>query len=108
MSSAAAVFALARRTSPAFITNLLELTYSKEEPAGTGAFRNKYVGSPVPLKRYRSTVALVAVLLEVIIPIIIKVLAPVAVKILVAESDATAAVDKLDFVARLKVFAMSA
>ena len=49
-----------------------------------------------------------AVLLEVIIPIIIKVLAPVAVKILVAELDVTSAVDKLDFVARLKVFAMSA
>jgi hypothetical protein len=46
--------------------------------------------------------------LEVIIPKIIKVLAPVAVKILVADSDATAAVDKLDFVARFKVFAMSA
>jgi hypothetical protein len=51
MSSEAAVFDPALRTSPEFITNLLELTYSKEEPAGTGAFLNKYVGSPELVKR---------------------------------------------------------
>jgi hypothetical protein len=50
----------------------------------------------------------VLVLLAVTMPMIIKVLAPVAVKILVAELDVTSAVDRLDFVARLKVFAMSA
>jgi hypothetical protein len=94
--------------SPAFRTNLLAEMYSNDEPAGTGAFFNRYVESPEEFFKYKSTVVLVLVLLAVTMPIIIKVFAPVAVKILVAESVVTSAVDRLDFVARLKVFAMSA
>jgi hypothetical protein len=93
--------------SPVFKTSLLAEIYSKEEPAGTGAFFRRYVESPDVEYKYKSIAVLVVDLLALTMPITINVEAPVAVRIVVAESDATAVVRRLDFVTRLKVFAMS-
>jgi hypothetical protein len=108
MSNALAVSELARKTSLAFIMILLPEIISKEEPAGIGALLIRNAGSPELGKRYTLPKALLPVLFEIKTLSRIKVAPPLTVITFVAELDVTSAVERLDFVVFVNVFAMSA
>ena len=99
---------LARITSLGATISLLPEIISRLDPAGIGAFLNKYVLSPDAVKRYTVALTLLPVLLEIKTLRMISVDELPAVRIVVRALLVTSAVDKLDLVVLVKVFAMSA
>jgi hypothetical protein len=112
-SNAEAVSELARRISFAVMMILLPEIISRDDPAGTGAFFNRYTPVPPLGSKYKLLLALLPVLLDTKILKIMSVAEPPAVTIsnVVAVLDSFVPVvdcTKLDFVLLVNVFAMSA